>query len=647
MPARPTRALVFASLAVLAVAAAIRGQRLFEGLPEFLDEATPLRRAIQMWRPDGTVDWNPHFFIYPSLSFYFHLALQWMQYQIGSAQGHFHGIADFLLAFETNPTSQVVVARLATIVVDLAMVLGTIVLGERLARGAGIAAGLVLAIAPTGIETSRALYVEAQLAALAVWAIERMVAHQRRGGLGSLFAAAVLIGLATGDKYPGVLLVVPLAWSVWTADFEKPLVAPARRFLRLGAALAVAAGSFFIASPFVLLDPGARTDLRFVADLAERGHLGHLGQGSASFYLERLARDPGLLVLGFFLLAPFLVGREGRRPLTLLILAIVPLLATVSVSSVIAVRYLVSIVPPLTVAAALGSRALVQRAPRFGRHAGLAAGLLLVGSVAPTSLAEMARPSGDTRLRALAWCRAKLPLDALVFDENGGPPLPADQQMRLVTSSWVFADASPEARWQYSMRRTFNAVIWPLFVHGDLVASMLPAGKPGLVVPVVAEAVEFNAVFYDLRLLALADYVITSSVVRSRFEADSIRFRPEVEAYRALDRSASIVAAFRPDRGQAGPEIRIYRIDETARERLRSGRALPDDWWLDRVARELGTPGSAGIDPGLRRVILENFHDEHVAPALIAVEQGLLLANRPDDAAMIERALAPWARRAP
>src|SRR5436190_7596593 len=52
-------------LALAAFALAVRLLRVAHGLPEFFEEAIPLRRALRMWiGPSGHVDWNPHLFHY-------------------------------------------------------------------------------------------------------------------------------------------------------------------------------------------------------------------------------------------------------------------------------------------------------------------------------------------------------------------------------------------------------------------------------------------------------------------------------------------------------------------------------------------------------------------------------------------------------
>ena len=57
--------------AVVLFAAALRSWRVTQGLPVFYEEAIPFRRALDMWTTVPGIDWNPHFFHYPSLTLYF------------------------------------------------------------------------------------------------------------------------------------------------------------------------------------------------------------------------------------------------------------------------------------------------------------------------------------------------------------------------------------------------------------------------------------------------------------------------------------------------------------------------------------------------------------------------------------------------
>src|SRR5262249_58346390 len=98
--------------ATLLVALGLRAWHLGEGLPEFFEEAFPFRRAFDMagWN-GGPLDWNPHAFHYPSLSFYLHLVAQWAHYGMGFVLGVFKRPADYFVAFQVDPSPMALVAR--------------------------------------------------------------------------------------------------------------------------------------------------------------------------------------------------------------------------------------------------------------------------------------------------------------------------------------------------------------------------------------------------------------------------------------------------------------------------------------------------------------------------------------------------------
>jgi Dolichyl-phosphate-mannose-protein mannosyltransferase len=636
--------------AVLGIALLLRAMHWPDGLPWFLEEAQPLRQALRMWRADGTIGWNPHYFIYPSLTIYFHLGLQWLQVHLETALGTCAGVPDYLLGFEIDPTAHVLFARAVVTIVDLATVLGTIVIGERLARGAGIAAGLVVALSPTCIETSLALYVEAHLAVFTVWSLERMLAYARRSNSGALAAAGFLAGLAASSKYPGVLLCIPLVWVAATASG----IALADRFRHAITTLAMMAAGFALTSPFVLLDwRSAVNDLQFAAVLASQGHLGHLQQRAAGFYWAQLARDPGILVLllGALMLVLHWKNLSARRDSFLLVLTALPLLAGISLSSVIAPRYVVSILPVLAIGAAVAAMRLAAMIPRLALSRGaILAGVVVVASNLLATWGMLARPALDTRLAALSWCADSLPPAALVIRENGGPPLLSEQRQQRLEEGPLFRRASETSRARYMARRSYNDIAWPLFVHGNLGVNLVPQDAQPRWVQVIPQAVDFTAAFYDLRLLAYADYVITSNTVRSRFEADPVRFAVEVSAYHALDRDASMVARFAPGPTRHGPDIRIYRISAMTRALwLSEYGVLTPGWWLSRVPpdaairRELLADArlSQGGSPVWARP-LADFHARYVGPTLSSLAHGLIRAGRPEDAARIARLNAAW-----
>jgi hypothetical protein len=214
-PTSPVTAALLITL-VLVSALVLRLWHIRHGLPDFLEEAIPFKKAFEMWGWEtGRTDLNPHFFNYPTLSIYIHFALQKLHFAFGMLSGRYTVPADYWLAYHLDPTPQVVLARLVGVVSDGATLLGVWVIGERMRRGVGLLAALLLALAPTVLLTGRSIYSDSLMATLAVWALERLLAYQATGGRGRLLTALVLIGLAAGAKYTAGLLVVPLAAVLW------------------------------------------------------------------------------------------------------------------------------------------------------------------------------------------------------------------------------------------------------------------------------------------------------------------------------------------------------------------------------------------------------------------------------------------------
>src|SRR5262249_54864596 len=90
---------------IVALAVGLRLWRIATGLPDFLEEAIPFRLALGMRdAASGRIDWNPHYFNYPSLSIYLHFVVQQAAYAIGRLWGHYKSYADYLLTFTIDPT---------------------------------------------------------------------------------------------------------------------------------------------------------------------------------------------------------------------------------------------------------------------------------------------------------------------------------------------------------------------------------------------------------------------------------------------------------------------------------------------------------------------------------------------------------------
>ncbi len=585
-PSGARRRSLVALVAVLISAAALRLWRLGHGLPDLLDEDYPFRRALAMWGWEtGRTDWNPHFFFYPSLSIYLHFLVQKASVALALWTGRISSPADYRLSFEIDPTPMVLAARACGVACDVLTVLGVARLAERLRPGSGPAAGLLAALSPVLILTSRAVYCDTQLAALSVWALERMLAWRDRGGRVRLAWAVALVGLAAGAKYPGALLVVPLVYVL--------IERRGRRGLLL--APAAAAGSlvmFLLTSPYVALDFAAfRRQFGSEAQHMATGHLGHLGQASFALQHGTLAANlgwaglvalAGSLVLAFAPIAPGATwGRGAARVLWSFAL---PFGLAVAVARAPMERYLA---PVIAVGCSLAVAAAGAAFDRLGRWRWLAAALALSSMLLPVGVrgVRAARGGGgNTQGQARAWCEAHLGRRDLLLQEGYGAALLTHGRRRQVVQSRYFQAASAALRRRYLERAAYHVVALPLLVSGRPTVPVRAPSGDIVAVEIFPFAADFTRVFYDPRLLAGVDYVLTSSAVRGRYEAEPQRYQAQTSLYRLLDREAEPVARFSSHGFTAGPEIRIYRLGPAVQGALgeRYG-VLPLLWWAESI----------------------------------------------------------------
>jgi hypothetical protein len=576
---RRTFGLLLASTA--ACATALRLWHVTADLPDFLGEAVPFRRALDLWSfTGGRPDWNPHLFHFPSLTVYLHHFIQWLGYLAGRASGDFRSPADWFVAYLGDPTAAVVPALVLHAVADAATVVATGLVAERLRRGAGLVAAAMVALAPLLIETSRFIFIETLMAALALWSLERMLAWREHGGAWRLAGAVLLAGLAVGAKYQALALVVPLAWVL----FERRGV----RGLALWPALVVAMLAVFLATtPYALLDaPTFLRDLGYLRRLTATGYLGNSGAPGAGYLWRHLLRDAGPVAVGLLgaslwsvLAAPRRSGAAVAVWLHLLGFAL-----PVAVARVEAARYLVTIPPAVAALAAAAALDLADRVELRWRRPALA--LLLAALVLPvavTGLTAAAAGGRSTRIAARRWCEAHLTSRDLVMAEMYTAPLASFDARAAVEGSDVFQAASPALRRRYLDRPWFHVVTVPLVVVGSSTSLIQPRTGPVAEVPIFADAGDANQTFYDARLFAEAAFVLTSSAVRGRFEADPVRYAAECRLYSRLDSTAVVVARFAAGHGLDGPTIVIYRLGEDARAALAAAGPLPVLWWAERI----------------------------------------------------------------
>jgi hypothetical protein len=225
---------------------------------------------------------------------------------------------------------------------------------------------------------------------------------------GRLELAGLAVGLATGFKYPGVFLLVPLVVGAY------------REPRRLAAGIGLAVVGFFATSPFFLVHFGsAVSDAYRVQHLAHEGWLGfEHDQAAPIAFLAHLWHGvgPALLICGVGLVVA--IARRTRTDLILASFVLVYFLDLCTIGAHFD-RYVLPLLPPLGALA--------------GRQRALAPVTLLL-LVVP--LTWSIRDAGtltktDTRVVAHRWVEANVSRGTRIAVDSSLPPFAGRRVLKL------------------------------------------------------------------------------------------------------------------------------------------------------------------------------------------------------------------------
>lgn len=265
-------------LALAALALALRLWGINAGLPWInryfyeTDEAAVINIAMAF----GAGDLNPHTAFNPPFFMYQLFALYGGFYAVGRLLGWFHSALDFAWLYSTGAAPFYLVGRLLAVVYGAATVALLVRLGARLyGRWAGLAAGLLLALAPLHATYSQMVKVDVPAAFWALAAVWFAVSVQRGAGWRAWALAGACAGLAAATKYQAgiALLALPVAhWQALWRGRRRPVAVAGRpgglvaqlnslswgACLRpvgsLGLGLACCLLAFAATAPYLLLD---------------------------------------------------------------------------------------------------------------------------------------------------------------------------------------------------------------------------------------------------------------------------------------------------------------------------------------------------------------------------------------------------------
>jgi 4-amino-4-deoxy-L-arabinose transferase-like glycosyltransferase len=525
----PHRYAIFLGLIALA-AVALRMWHIAWGLPGIYEEAYPFSKAWGFWNWGGAgVDLNPHFFNYPALTFYFHWCAQAIHYAVGHLFGLYGNLDAFRVAFETDPTRGIVIARSLNALFDTATIVALAMVARRLAGPTPslIVSGLS-AVNPLQVQMSQQVNVDVPMTFFLVIALWYMLRVYERGTLGTYVGAGVAIGLAAASKYTAATLIIPLLTVHLLREHGTRGLFRSLLDVRLFASVVLAEILFLALNPFMLLDTAAfKSGFGFELQHMAAGHFG-IGEDSSSFWFYATQAIPANLgwVLGAFALGGLITVLRHREQVR----RWAPVLTYLAILSALLVfwkmradRYFLPLLPGifLLISAALGE--------------GMS---LLRGHLPPLAAGHRKRLARSlVMLFATAALGGESVAAVLNYHLVAGKP-----DTRTIARGWIETHCTADA----------VVVMAPLGLP-------IPPPRTAFLLPYVAVDFQLLNAFYDARWYVDCDLVVGSDFDRARYLTEPEKFRSFLQFfYDSLDVRWRVAETFTPGGEYGGPRIWFY-----------------------------------------------------------------------------------------
>ncbi len=531
-----------AALAVLLlVAAGIRLSSVAFGLPALNDpdELTFELCALHMLRGSTL---NPGWFGHPATTtIYLLAALTVAVFGVGRIAGWFPSIAAFGDAIYNDPSWIILPGRVVMVI----FALGTIYLTYLLARDlfdrrTALVATTLLAFNPVHITWSQIIRSDMMACFFMLLCLRAAVRIAHSDRWGDYVLAAMWLGAAMATKWPYAVAGLSVVAAAMPHMMRPGTRARTVLRVRLFGALTLV---FLLAiSPYLLLDYS--TALKNVLGEAQPHHLGATGGtpwANAWWYLTVPIRT-GLGTLGLAMTVWGLTIIARRRDAgTVLLPTTLAFIIILCLQHIVWERWVLAIMPMLSIAAAVGLtalwRLLAGRArPKF---AFVVTSLVLAAMIVPLGLraqADARARLNDTRQLASQWARAHIAPGKTVMIEHFAFDLqPMPWHFLFPLGEMGCADARA-------------------LLKGKVELSKIDGSRGG------HSNIDYGTVSPKMRDTCRADYAILTQY--DRYAADREHFPAEYSAYRDLLARGVPVATFIPEDGRiGGPVVRIIRFD--------------------------------------------------------------------------------------
>lgn len=417
-------------LVILIFATLLRLWGIDFGLPyaNHPDESRFVMTAVKIIQ---TGDFNPGWFLQPTLYAYSSVGVLMIYFLMGVSQGVFMSVQDLFCPDyhfwgKIAYPGEFLVPRLLTALLGVLSIWAVYELGRRMFnRRVGLLAALLTALSYHHVSSSHFVTTDVPATFFALVTVIYSWLVWKEGRTRWYILAGLFAGLTASTRYNVGLVVFPLFVAHFLRWFDHKVYGLSASFV--AGVLACVAG-FLVGTPYALFDlPNFLDGLAY-----EAGHhlnVGHIGaEGNAGWWLfehlmigsERWLTAVG--ILGSLVLAK----RDWRRMLFLLCFP-VSYYVMMSRSLVRFERFLVPVMPFLALSAALFLDQVVR--PRLSKLRWARVSfwgiviLLCLEPAVSVALYDYRLTLEDVRVTAAHWMELNLPADAVVAVERFGPPV--------------------------------------------------------------------------------------------------------------------------------------------------------------------------------------------------------------------------------
>jgi hypothetical protein len=421
---RENRTLLF----ILLLAALVRLWGINFGLPNIScrpDEETAINCAMVY----GSGDFNPHFFLYPSLYSYLLFGFYLLYYALGLITGRFASPFDLLMEFAVDPGNIYLISRLFSAILAVATVLVVYWIALRLFnRRVACLSALFLALAHLHVRDSHFGTVDIAMTFLIALTVLLAVICFQKKSLKYYIWAGICGGLATSTKYNALMLLAPLgAVHFFNIVEERRSLSHLFTDRRGWIMLASFVAAFLLGTPYAIPDfHFFLSEVKLTLSHLSAGHGLNLGRGW--WYHFKFSLFYGLgWSMWIASLAGLIIMVKSHCKAALILLSF-PLIYYFIAGSgnLVFLRYMIPVIPFLTITAALTidtlSAILIRRWNI--RQARLFTAALAVIVVAPSLnnvfRSDLILARRDNRLVVADWISQNLPAGSSIFQSVGG-----------------------------------------------------------------------------------------------------------------------------------------------------------------------------------------------------------------------------------